>query len=168
FWSVFCDNYLEITKTRAYNMDGSDNKGQYSAIITLYHSIKILLKLLAPFLPHITEEIWQILYSTKSIHTRSNWPQIKNLSFPVDQIQPDRLIEILDLVRKAKAEKNLSVKADIEILEIIGEKLSDDLIIDLKNVTSARTIEFVEQFSSANQVLKNGDVVINVIYTQNF
>jgi valyl-tRNA synthetase len=149
-------------------MDGSDNKGQYSAIITLYHSIKILLKLLAPFLPHITEEIWQILYSTKSIHTRSNWPQIKNLSFPVDQIQPDRLIEILDLVRKAKAEKNLSVKADIEILEIIGEKLSDDLIIDLKNVTSARTIEFVEQFSSANQVLKNGDVVINVIYTQNF
>ncbi|MFP3018425.1 MAG: valine--tRNA ligase [Candidatus Tisiphia sp.] len=166
FWSVFCDNYLEITKTRAYNMDGSDNKGQYSAIITLYHSIKILLKLLAPFLPHITEEIWQILYSTKSIHTRSNWPQIKNLSFPVDQIQPDRLIEILDLVRKAKAEKNLSVKADIEILEIIGEKLSDNLIIDLKNVTSARTIEFVEQFSSINQVLKNGDVVINVIYTQ--
>lgn len=164
FWSVFCDNYLEITKTRAYNMDGSDNKGQYSAIITLYHSIKILLKLLAPFLPHITEEIWQILYSTKSIHTRGNWLQIKNLSFSVDQIQPDRLIEILDLVRKAKAEKNLSVKADIEILEIIGEKLSDDLIIDLKNVTSARTIEFVEQFSSTNQVLKNGDVVINVIY----
>ncbi|WP_341757815.1 valine--tRNA ligase [Candidatus Tisiphia endosymbiont of Ditula angustiorana] len=166
FWSVFCDNYLEITKTRAYNMDGSDNKGQYSAIITLYYSIKILLKLLAPFLPHITEEIWQILYSTKSIHTRGNWPQIKNLSFPVDQIQPDRLIEILDLVRKAKAEKNLSVKADIEILEIIGEKLSDELIIDLKNVMSARTIEFVEQFSSTNQVLKNGDVVINVIYTQ--
>lgn len=166
FWSVFCDNYLEITKIRAYNMDGSDNKGQYSAIITLYHSIKILLKLLAPFLPHITEEIWQILYSTKSIHTRGNWPQIKNLSFPVEQTQPDRLVRILDLVRKAKAEKNLSVKADIKLLEIIGEKLSDELIIDLKNVTSARTIEFVEQFSSTNQVLKNGDIVINVIYTQ--
>ncbi|WP_341754122.1 valine--tRNA ligase [Candidatus Tisiphia endosymbiont of Dioctria rufipes] len=166
FWSVFCDNYLEITKTRAYNMDGSDNKGQYSAIVTLYYSIKILLKLLAPFLPHITEEIWQILYSKKSIHSRGNWPQIKNLSFPVDQIQPDRLIEILDLVRKAKAEKNLSVKADIEILEIIGEKLSDELIIDLKNVTSVHKIEFVEDFSLTNQVLKNGDVVVNVIYTQ--
>ncbi|WP_367364591.1 valine--tRNA ligase [Candidatus Tisiphia endosymbiont of Nedyus quadrimaculatus] len=167
FWSVFCDNYLEITKTRAYNMDGSDNKGQYSAIVTLYYSIKILLKLLAPFLPHITEEIWQILYSKKSIHTRGNWPQIKNLSFPVDQIQPDRLIEILDLVRKAKAEKNLSVKADIEILEIIGEKLPTDLTIDLKNVTSAHKIEFVEDFSLTNQVLKNGDVVVNVIYTPN-
>ncbi|HJD56641.1 valine--tRNA ligase [Candidatus Tisiphia endosymbiont of Ptychoptera albimana] len=164
FWSVFCDNYLEITKTRAYNMDGSDNRGQYSAIITLYYSIKILLKLLAPFLPHITEEIWQILYSTKSIHSRGNWSQIKNFSFPVDQIQPDRLIKILDLVRKAKAEKNLSVKANIKVLEIIGEKLSNDLTIDLKNVTSSHKIEFVEEFSSTNQVLKNDEVVVNIIY----
>ena len=164
FWSVFCDNYLEITKTRAYNMDGSDNRGQYSAIITLYYSIKILLKLLAPFLPHITEEIWQILYSTKSIHSRGNWSQIKNFSFPVDQIQPDRLIKILDLVRKAKAEKNLSVKANIKVLEIIGEKLPNDLTIDLKNVTSSHKIEFVEEFSSTNQVLKNDEVVVNIIY----
>lgn len=164
FWSIFCDNYLEITKTRAYNMDGSDNKGQYSAIITLYHSIKILLKLLAPFLPHITEEIWQILYSTKSIHSRGNWFKVKNLSFPVDQIQPDRLIKILDLVRKAKAEKNLSVKADIKVLEIIGEKLPNELTIDLKNVTSSHKIEFVEEFLSTNQVLKNDDVVVNIIY----
>ncbi|UCM85248.1 MAG: valine--tRNA ligase [Rickettsia endosymbiont of Culicoides impunctatus] len=164
FWSVFCDNYLEITKTRAYNMDGSDNRGQYSAIITLYYSIKILLKLLAPFLPHITEEIWQILYSTKSIHSRGNWSQIKNFSFPVDQIQPDRLIKVLDLVRKAKAEKNLSVKADIKVLEIIGEKLPNDLTIDLKNVTSSHKIEFVEEFSSTNQVLKNDEVVVNIIY----
>lgn len=161
FWSVFCDNYLEITKTRAY---GSDNRGQYSAIITLYYSIKILLKLLAPFLPHITEEIWQILYSTKSIHSRGNWSQIKNFSFPVDQIQPDRLIKVLDLVRKAKAEKNLSVKADIKVLEIIGEKLPNDLTIDLKNVTSSHKIEFVEEFSSTNQVLKNDEVVVNIIY----
>ncbi|WP_341753335.1 MULTISPECIES: valine--tRNA ligase [unclassified Candidatus Tisiphia] len=164
FWSVFCDNYLEITKTRAYNMDSSDNRGQYSAIITLYYSIKILLKLLAPFLPHITEEIWQILYSTKSIHSRGNWSQIKNFSFPVDQIQPDRLIKVLDLVRKAKAEKNLSVKADIKVLEIIGEKLPNDLTIDLKNVTSSHKIEFVEEFSSTNQVLKNDEVVVNIIY----
>ncbi|WP_375319430.1 valine--tRNA ligase [Candidatus Tisiphia endosymbiont of Oplodontha viridula] len=165
FWSVFCDNYLEITKTRAYNMDGSDNKGQYSAVITLYHSIRILLKLLAPFLPHITEEIWQILYSKQSIHTRGNWSQVKKLSFPVDQTQPDRLVRILDLVRKAKAEKNLSVKADIKLLEIIGEKLPDDLTIDLKNVTSSHKIEFVEDFSLTNQVLKNGDIVVNVIYS---
>ncbi|WP_375333558.1 valine--tRNA ligase [Candidatus Tisiphia endosymbiont of Xenochironomus xenolabis] len=164
FWSVFCDNYLEITKTRAYNMDGSDNRGQYSAIITLYYSIKILLKLLAPFLPHITEEIWQILYSTKSIHSRGNWSQIKKFSFPVEQIQPDRLIKILDLVRKAKAEKNLSVKANIKVLEIIGEKLPNDLTIDLKNVTSSHKIEFVEEFSSTNQVLKNDEVVVNIIY----
>ncbi|CAF1515522.1 unnamed protein product, partial [Rotaria sordida] len=53
----------EITKARAYNKEGLDDKGQYSAIATLYQAVQILLKLLAPFIPHVTEEIWQILYS---------------------------------------------------------------------------------------------------------
>ncbi len=164
FLSIFCDNYLEVIKIRAYNTDQSDNKGQYSAIITLYNAIKILLKLLAPFFPYITEEIWQALYSIKSIHVRGNWPKIKSLSFLVDQTQPDRLIKILNLVRKAKAGKNLSVKADIEILEIISERLYDELIIDLKNVTFAHKIVFVTEFSSVNQVLKSGNVAVNVTY----
>jgi valyl-tRNA synthetase len=163
FWSVFCDNYLEITKKRAYNESGLDDEGQYSAILTLYHTFKILLKLVAPFLPHITEEIWQNLYSSESIHSRGSWPKIRELSFSVDSLQSDRLIEILDLVRKAKADKNLSIKTGINLLEIIGAKLSHNMITDLKNVTSASNIEFVEEFSSNDQVLEGPNIKISII-----
>ena len=61
FWSLFCDNYLEITKSRAYNEKADDNEGALSSHLTLYHSLKILLQLFAPILPHITEELFQIL-----------------------------------------------------------------------------------------------------------
>ena len=162
FWSIFCDNYLEITKTRAYNPDGLDSKGQYSAIITLYYSVQTLLKLLAPFLPHITEEIWQILYDTKSIHTRGSWPRIGNIFFSSDLTGADKLIQILNLVRKAKAERNLSIKADIDLLEIIGLQISEELVVDLKNDTSAKMIKFVSKFSLLAQMLKNEHVEINI------
>ncbi|MCC8417596.1 MAG: valine--tRNA ligase [Rickettsia endosymbiont of Bryobia graminum] len=165
FWSVFCDNYLEITKSRAYNEDGSDDKGQYSAIVTLYHSLQILLKLLAPFIPHITEEIWQNLYNSSSIHARGSWLAIDNLFSSIDNDQSNNLIIILDLVRKAKAEKNLSVKARIELLEIIGKKLSDDLIKDLQNVTSSDQIRFVERFSSIGHSLEEFGIKINIVYS---
>ncbi len=163
FWSIFCDNYLEITKIRAYNEDGSNNKGQYSTIITLYYSIQILLKLFAPFLPHITEEIWQILYSGKSIHIRGNWPKIGNLSFPVNPANSNQLIEIVELVRKAKTERNLSIKAGIKMLEVMGLEFSDELQADLKNVISASKVEFVKEFSSVGQILESTNVKINIV-----
>lgn len=165
FWSVFCDNYLEITKTRAYNENGTDDQGQYSARITLYYTMRTLLQLFAPFIPHITEEIYQVLYSTESIHRRGNWPKVQSSSLSVDLVQAGKVIEILDLVRKAKAEKNLSIKAEIKLLEIVGEPISQDLSSDLKNVTSADAIKFVKEFSSKQQILKSANVEINIIFS---
>lgn len=188
FWSVFCDNYLEITKSRVYNKDNLDDKGQYSAIITLYYSVQILLKLFAPFIPHVTEEIWQILYSIaplnqdvppstnlplddlktrlshSSIHSKGSWPATLNLFTSLDHSPAERVIQILDLVRKAKADMNFSVKADIRLLEIMGEKLPEDLILDLKNVTMAETIEFVKEFTLLGQVRESNNLKINVSY----
>lgn len=165
FWSDFCDNYLEISKTRSYNEGGMDNEGQYSAILTLCHSIKILLKLFAPFIPHITEEIYQALYSAgESIHARNSWPRISPNNLVYDNRQAEGLIIILDLIRKAKARDNLSIKAPIAIIEVKGLLLSSDLILDLKNVASAQAIKFVQQFSNDQQTLENKDITINVIY----
>lgn len=168
FWSVFCDNYLEIVKVRFYNEDGKDAQGQYSAIITLYYTLRSLLQLFAPFIPHITEEIYQILYSRESIHKKGTWPKEQSNGLSADLAQVDKVIEILDLVRKAKAEKNLSIKAEIKLLEIIGEQLPNDLSTDLKNVTSAATIKFVKEFSSEQQLLKSKNTDINLIFSSEF
>ncbi|WP_341793637.1 MULTISPECIES: valine--tRNA ligase [unclassified Rickettsia] len=155
FWSVFCDNYLEISKARSYNEDNKNPTGQCSAILTLYHVMQVLLKLFAPFLPHITEKIYQLLYSTgSSIHEKGNWSKYDNLNYIIDSKQAEGLLEILDIVRKFKAEKNLSIKAPIKLLEVKGINLSPDLTEDLKSVTSA---EFIKYY------LQEGGIVVNII-----
>ncbi len=165
FWFLFCDNYLEITKTRAYDEENKNATGALSARLTLYHSLKIILKLFAPFLPHITEELYQLLYTCDdSIHKRHSWP-VSNLVFNGVDKSSEQLIDILEMVRKVKAKDNLSIKAPINYREIIGKKsLSDDLIADLQNVTSTMEIRFVSELSSKDQGLKTESLEINVVY----
>jgi valyl-tRNA synthetase len=166
FWFLFCDNYLEITNTRAYDEENKDAYGALSARLTLYHGLKIILKLFAPFLPHITEELYQLLYTTDdSIHRRHGWPVLDVVFSGVDN-SAEQLIDILEMVRKVKAKDNLSIKAPINYIEIISKKsLSDTLIADLKNVTSSQEIRFVSELSSYYQGLKTEAVEINVVYS---
>ncbi len=158
FWKDFCDNYLEISKSRCYNEDGSDNKGQSSAIFTLYHVLKILLKLFSIYVPHITEEIYHTLYSDDSIHSRGNWPTM-NITLNEDSIKlGDNLVAILDLVRKAKATKNMSMKATIKKLNLLATmKLTDAALSDLKNVTNTEEILISENLESGNSEVINDD-----------
>ncbi|MEA0971425.1 Valine--tRNA ligase [Candidatus Megaera venefica] len=167
FWFLFCDNYLEITKTRAYDEENKNAAGALSARLTLYHSLKIILKLFAPFLPHITEELYQLLYTTDdSIHRRGSWPVLDLVFNGVDK-SSKQLIEVLEMVRKVKAKDNLSIKAPISYIEIAGKKsLSDDLITDLQNVTSTMEIRFVSELSSKEQELKTEIIEINVVYSK--
>lgn len=167
FWFLFCDNYLEITKTRAYDEENKNAAGALSARLTLYHSLKIILKLFAPFLPHITEELYQLLYTTDdSIHRRGSWPVLDLVFNGVDK-SSEQLIEVLEMVRKVKAKDNLSIKAPISYIEIAGKKsLSDDLITDLQNVTSTMEIRFVSELSSKEQELKTEIIEINLVYSK--
>ena len=154
FWVVFCDNYLEISKTRSYDEENKNPQGQYSSILTLYHVMQTLLKLFAPFMPHITEELYQILYSENSIHVKGSWVNYSDLNYAIDAKGAEGLFEILDIVRKFKAEKNLSIKAPIKLLEVSGIVLSAELAEDLKNVTSAEEIQFE---------MKDDKIKVNII-----
>lgn len=164
FWATYCDNYLEITKIRTYNEDGSNNNGQYSAILTLYYSLQILLKLFAPFLPHITEELYHLLYEPESsIHARASWPQIEGLKADTDMTMSENLLEVLDLVRKTKANHNLSVKAPIELLEIKAAEFTANLLKDLQNVTASKAIRFVNELKTG-EILEGRNVSIGVTF----
>ncbi|WP_064429539.1 valine--tRNA ligase [Rickettsia sp. Tenjiku01] len=154
FWVVFCDNYLEISKTRSYDEEHKNPQGQYSSILTLYHVMQTLLKLFAPFMPHITEELYQILYSENSIHVKNSWVNYSDLNYEINAKGAEGLLEILDIVRKFKAEKNLSIKAPIKLLEVSGIVLSAELAEDLKNVTSAEEIQFE---------MKDDKIKVNII-----
>jgi valyl-tRNA synthetase len=136
--------------------------------LTLYHAFRVLLKLFAPFLPHITEELYNILYSNnnESIHAQSSWPSLEAHFDGFDSGECNILLNIIELVRKIKAHDNLSIKAEVAYIEAT-QTISSNLIEDLKNVTSAKEIRFVDNLTDNSQDLSSGDLQINVVYSIN-
>lgn len=116
FWKNFCDNYLEIVKSRVYeNKNEKDFKVVQSILYLLLLSV---LKLYAPIMPHITEEIYQEYFRKyqleKSIH-KTPMPKFnKRLYFPKQEKDFELAIDTISQIRKYKSEKNLSMKAEIE------------------------------------------------------
>ncbi|WP_243675969.1 class I tRNA ligase family protein [Vulcanisaeta distributa] len=68
-WHVFADHYLEAVKSRAYNRDGlfTERQQRGGAWFTLYRVLRTVLKLLAPIMPFVTDQVWRSLYG-ESIH----------------------------------------------------------------------------------------------------
>ncbi len=110
FWN-FCDNYLEIVKTRAYSDDNA------SAIATLMFTMDVFVKHLAPFCPFITEEIFQSRpwgHEDKSLHVQ---PWVKTEDFAGltadDSVLYDSISQIVADIRGAKSENGKSQKTPV-------------------------------------------------------
>tara|TARA_Y100000034_G_scaffold18330_1_gene20256 strand:+ start:2059 stop:4398 length:2340 start_codon:yes stop_codon:yes gene_type:complete len=142
FWHSFADNYLEIVKTRVYQ----NKKGKESAQYVLYKSLLILVKLIAPIMPFITEEIYQIYFKKiekdKSIHI-SKWPEFeKEREKESEAIGFDLFVKLLSKIRQEKTKKKKAM--NVEIVLTISEDLKGkikDMIEDLKDVMNASEIK---------------------------
>ncbi|WP_395462665.1 valine--tRNA ligase [Wolbachia endosymbiont of Cantharis cryptica] len=146
FWKDFCDNYLELAKKRAY---GSSSSAKQS----LAYVLNIILRLFAPFLPYITEEIYHQLYSYNSVHNQSNWPNKEELIYGKhSEEMGDNVIQILNIIRKIKADNNVSVKHLIKKLmiktNVQEDKLNQSAQNDLQTVCNAELIEWSEDVES--------------------
>ncbi len=147
FWSQICDNYLEIVKDRLYNPDKRGKEERRSAQYTLYYLISNILKLFAPIMPFITEEIYHLYFDKvekeKSIHV-SEWPKFeKKLKNEVAEKTWDKFIEVISKVREYKAKHNKSLKQEIVLTITDEDKLLLDMVLDdLKAVTNAKEILF--------------------------
>ncbi len=110
FWS-FCDDYLELVKSRAYG--GQGDAGAASANRALTLALSTLLRLFAPFLPFVTEEVWS-WWKDGSVH-RSAWPTAGELSGHAggDPLVLDVAASVLGEVRKAKTVAQVSMRADV-------------------------------------------------------
>jgi len=110
FWT-FCDDYVELVKARAY-------AGSASAKATLTISLSALLRMFAPILPYVTEEVWS-WWHDDSIH-RAKWPTPNELPVAGDATLLATVSEALSAIRGAKSERKLSVRAELERVEISG------------------------------------------------
>ena len=147
FWHNFCDNYLEIIKDRIYNPDKRTEEGKASAQYTLYQTLLTILKLIAPIMPHITEEIYQSYFikheKSKSIHI-SEWPKFDSslIDKKAEQIG-DLFISLLQEIRQLKSKQNKSLAAEIILtLDKKHEKIIQPVLDDFKAATKAKEIKF--------------------------
>lgn len=120
FWS-FCDDYLELVKTRAYGEEaGEDHPATQSARRTLRIALDVQLRLLAPILAFVTEEVWS-WWHEGSIH-RAPWPTVAELT-DAGAADSDASLyavtNVLGQIRRAKTEAKVGMRAAIQSVDVV-------------------------------------------------
>ena len=149
FW-WFCDDYVELVKTRAYG----ETQDSSSARVSLRRALSVLQRLLAPMLPFATEEVWS-WWQSGSIH-RTNWPT-SNETLAGCTANKDGLAEldaiyvVLAAVRRAKTEAKVSQRAEVAKLKVTAAAKTLNVIRtnidDLRNAGALQEIEYTESSS---------------------
>lgn len=157
-WNEYCDWYIELIKRRLYGDDEDDKK---SARYVLLRSLRTLLKLLHPFMPFITEEIWGYLPKEGAeggMLIKESWPSPEELEWDDSVARIELLKEVVKAIRNIRAEADTppSRKLNLVIVtdEIEGEiRALTEYIRSLANV---RNIEIIKDKANAPEDVMSG------------
>ena len=138
FWQV-CDDYLEIVKDRLYNPESRGEDARRSAQYTLQRLLRSILKMYAPILPFITEEVFSWKFAeeekVKSIHN-SAWPEAEKYDEEIIKTG-EEAVSIIHEARRFKAKNEMSMKKELAGIKV---KTENDITIfseDIKATTKA-------------------------------
>ena len=113
-WDTYCDWYIELTKTR---LNGESEQAKLVAQNVLCYVLMELLKLLHPFMPFITEEIYQALPHEDRFIMTSRWPEYRaDLSFPAEEAAMEAVMDTIKAIRGRRAEMNVPPSRKAEVL----------------------------------------------------
>ena len=120
-WDTYCDWYIELTKARLY---GEDEKSKLAAQKVLVYVLDQFLRLLHPFMPFITEEIWQAIPHEGKFLMLADWPKYdENLNFSVEAAHMESVMNAIRSIRNRRAEMNVppSKKSTLYVVSDKGE-----------------------------------------------
>ncbi|MBP9999109.1 MAG: valine--tRNA ligase [Proteobacteria bacterium] len=120
FWEIFCDKYLEFIKDRFWSPEKYSAESKLSAQWTLYTVLRAIIGLYAPFIPFVTEELWQKIYKeyegTETLHL-TQYPEVSN-EYDTDVSGMQIALDILKTVRGLRTERKIGNGAKLESLTI--------------------------------------------------
>lgn len=150
-WDDFCDWYIELVKPRLYEDEDKTNKTAQQVLVYVLSNTLILLH---PFMPFITEEIWQHLPHEGETIMRADWPKYNEaLCFDKEDKEMTMIMSAIKAIRNTRASMNvppsrkakLYIKTDAKEIFALGENF-------YKKLASASEIEFVSDEVSENTV----------------
>ena len=149
-WDVFCDWYIEIAKIRLQSGEGAD-----TAKAVLVYVLTDILKLLHPFMPFITEEIYQAIpHDTESIMI-SKWPEYDpTLSFADEEAQMEKIMDAIRAIRNRRAEMNIPPSKKSKVY--VETAFSDVFAVGsefIKRLAYASDVEIADAFGDLGNMV---------------
>ena len=155
-WHVFCDHYLEAVKHRLYTR----GEGRTAAQQTLHYALRRILQLLAPVMPHLTEEIYSLMYAedeADSIHL-SRWPEADDSLIDEEaERRGDLIVSVIRDVRREKNRQGIPLNLPMEQLSIYAENEEEAETLTLGVADISATVK-AEKIEVVNRSGGNFDV----------
>ena len=155
-WNVFCDWYIELVKPRLY---GDNAKLKESAISVLIYTLTNVIKLLHPFMPYITEEIYSYLPNKNDMLINETWPKYsESNSFKKEEEIIDKLVESVISIRNSRQEMNIAPKKQSDVYILTSDKRLED---DFKQLESLfRSSVSINEYKVNEDISEENNIVI--------
>lgn len=146
-WEEFCDWYIELVKPRLYDRE---NESRLEAQYVLNYVLGTSMKLLHPYMPFITEEIYQHLIKDDPSIMISKWPECRDdYSFPAEEKQMELIMNAIRNIRNIRAEMNVPPSKRAKVIFVAPGKDERDILAAGKT--------FFERLASASEVVTQSD-----------
>ncbi len=140
-WSDFCDWYIELSKTTLY---GEDEDAKINTLSVLIYVLENILKLMHPYIPFVTEEIYQFLPTTKGTIVLAKWPEAeKKYAYAKERKEFESVMEAIKAIRNMKAERNVAPSKKVSI-SLFNTNIKPKNISYIQKLAGVSDVNFIE------------------------
>jgi len=155
-WDSYCDWYIELTKPR---LNGEDEEARLSAQKVLLYVLTEILKLIHPFIPFITEEIWQSLPHEGTALMLERYPAYQaELSFPEDEQNFEMVMTAIKAVRARRSEMNVPPSRKAHLIIVTDKKAAFEA-----GVSYIKKLAYASEVSVTDKAPENAEGMVSVV-----